>query len=510
VRRLPFLHPWLFLLASVVSLYAPARDTLPPVQLLRPLIVMALILLALSRAIRRITRDEFWTTMSLTMAVMAFFTSQRYALFLLSLIGLVAALWALTGLFVSRFRNRHLLSAALTLTAAALVAIHLGELLPPFFATPVAAFKRFLADDGGVPEPIARPGRARDVYFIVLDGYGRQDVLERYYGFDNSEFLAHLEQSGFIVPERSHSNYSRTATSIASALNMDYVQNLQPGLADIPFWWLMSPWIDRSRTRQILESAGYESVALGTDWDVTDNRTVPTYLSPYPIEPTDFERYLLRVTPLSLAVPFLGSAGDSYRVHRANLTYAFGELAQLAARPGPQFVFAHILAPHPPFVFDKEGNAISPKYGFTLADASGFPGTPEEYTLGYIEQLEYVNDQLSKTIAFLLANSPSQPVILLQADHGPGLFTDFARLELSCNQERFGAFAAYYLPGVDAALIAPDMTPVNLFRVVFNEYFGSSLELLPDRQFSYKSTVYIYDTVDVTASVDVACKIPSR
>jgi hypothetical protein len=39
--------------------------------------------------------------------------------------------------------------------------------------------------------------------------------------------------------------------------------------------------------------------------------------------------------------------------------------------------------------------------------------------------------------------------------------------------------SAYFLPGVDAT-VYPTITPVNTFRVIFNEYFGQNLELLDD------------------------------
>jgi hypothetical protein len=41
-----------------------------------------------------------------------------------------------------------------------------------------------------------------DVYYIILDGYGRQDVLQREYGFDNSEFINALQSRAFYVARR--------------------------------------------------------------------------------------------------------------------------------------------------------------------------------------------------------------------------------------------------------------------------------------------------------------------
>ena len=49
------------------------------------------------------------------------------------------------------------------------------------------------------------------------------------YRFDNSDFVRFLQSRGFVVPENSRSNYPRTALSVASTLNMDYVEAFAPG-----------------------------------------------------------------------------------------------------------------------------------------------------------------------------------------------------------------------------------------------------------------------------------------
>ena len=65
-----------------------------------------------------------------------------------------------------------------------------------------------------------------DIYFIVLDGYARADILDEYYGFDNSPFLDGLRARGFQVSDASRSNFYWTFLSVGSSLNLDYVQAL--------------------------------------------------------------------------------------------------------------------------------------------------------------------------------------------------------------------------------------------------------------------------------------------
>jgi hypothetical protein len=49
--------------------------------------------------------------------------------------------------------------------------------------------------------------------------------------------------------------------------------------------------------------------------------------------------------------------------------------------------------------------------------------------------------------------------------------------------ERADVFAAYYLPGVDHREVYDSITPVNLFRLVFRNYFQAHLERLPDETY---------------------------
>ena len=64
-----------------------------------------------------------------------------------------------------------------------------------------------------------------DIYYIILDAYGRSDVLQTTYGIDNSVFLSQLQELGFYVAECSMSNYAQTELSLSSSLNLNYLQS---------------------------------------------------------------------------------------------------------------------------------------------------------------------------------------------------------------------------------------------------------------------------------------------
>ena len=64
-----------------------------------------------------------------------------------------------------------------------------------------------------------------DIYYIITDEYARADVLEEFYDHDNSGFLDQLRERGFYVAEQSFSNYALTFLSLASSLDMRYVND---------------------------------------------------------------------------------------------------------------------------------------------------------------------------------------------------------------------------------------------------------------------------------------------
>ena len=104
------------------------------------------------------------------------------------------------------------------------------------------------------------------------------------------------------------------------------------------------------------------------------------------------------------------------------------------------------------------------------------------------------------SIDALIADSPSPPVIILQADHGTcaRYCSDLPVAEQEeFIRERMAILNAYYLPVGGKGRLYPTITPVNTFRVVFGTLFGEDLELLPDRQYiSWLDRPY--DLVDVT------------
>jgi hypothetical protein len=510
VKRIRNIHPYVFALAGLIFVYGSTAVVASPTQLVRPLVVEWLILALLTWPINWIVRDRDWTAVLLTIFVLGFYASLLYFYVAGVISASVVIIWWIVSFLRKRKVKVNQITMLMNVSSVLLAIVFFARLIPLFDQVPWAQYRRavtslqenrlFLPD-----EPEKKP----DIYYIVLDGYARSDILDELYGYDNSAFVGYLKDKGFVIPAESRSNYPKTALSVTSTLNMNYISALTPGLDDSMFWWLMAPLIDHSQARTILEQAGYNTIAIATDWSITDNPSTDRYYKPYPVHLNDFEGYLLAKTPLSALTFALKNVAfvPSFSAHRQLVEYNFEALANIPDNSGPKFIFAHIVSPHPPFVFDQDGNALNPEYAFSFNDANDFQGTKDEYRRGYVAQVEYVNKRLEKMIETILANSEVPPIIILQADHGPGMLTDFQSSANTCLKERFSTFAAYYFPGMDEARVPADISAVNVFRLVFNQYFEAEMPLLENRFYYYKDTIYIYRAEDVTAQIDRVCEI---
>jgi hypothetical protein len=195
---------------------------------------------------------------------------------------------------------------------------------------------------------------------------------------------------------------------------------------------------------------------------------------------TSFEELLLNTTMLRL----LEDAGKinadqiSNNHARERTSYVLDSIPELVKYPGPTFAFIHIISPHPPFVFGPDGEFTDPDT-FLNAEKK-FPA--KKYALGYTNQVTYLNTRMEQILGTLISESATPPVIILQGDHGPWMQPE---------NKRFWILNAYYLPGHTSELYN-SISPVNSFRIVLDDYLGTTYGLLDDK--SYFSPIpYIYD-----------------
>ena len=315
---------------------------------------------------------------------------------------------------------------------------------------------------------------APDVYYIILDGYAREDILLDY-GFDNSEFLDGLRARGFYIADESHSNYSQTSLSLTSSLNMDYLDRIiDLEAAEEQGTGSLYPLIRNNRVLQEFKGRGYKTIHLASAWLATEsNEFADQTMGQNPI--SEFGAMLFNRTVLRPFAPDF-----PLRQQQRTILAAFEQLKRLPQDDAPTFAFAHIVAPHPPFIFDRDGNLP-----VTGEEAEFFGGSwrPLE---AYADMVYYINQQVEATVDSILAQSDTPPIIIIQSDHGPGPFGMHV-------QERMPILNAYYLPEGGNEYLYLTITPVNTFRLIFDLYFGGEFGLLEDEQFfSFYETPFTF------------------
>lgn len=426
---------------------------------------------------------------------------------------ILLVIWMLfgTGVVAVAFAiDTHLpdLTNALNLVAVVLLVTTVVPLVPRMAGA---------ADGVGRPVAAADPGTGvhvdtsvdRDIFYIVLDRYPRADNLDELFGDDNAPFIGFLEDRGFEVADASIANYPKTAHSLASSLNMRYLDHLAErdrttGPFDIESssWQPIYDMLQHHRVGRFLRSRGYRYVHLGTWWGATDDSPLADLNLRYGAA-SEFATAFEHTTPLPAVRAVLGrdGDGDTRSLKRNSTLYQFRKLDELAAQDPvrPRFVFAHLTIPHEPYVFDAGGEIVTRQQEAERSHRENFLG-----------QVHYANQRVSAIVERLL-DGPDEddPIIVIQADEGPHpqryrieedsfVWPEASDPELL---EKFRILNAYHLPGLERSPVYEEITPVNSFRIIFDAYFDADLSRLPDEAHVFHDERRLYDFTEVTGRI---------
>ena len=328
-----------------------------------------------------------------------------------------------------------------------------------------------------------------NIYFILLDAYARDDVLLSRYGAINP-LNDELRAMGFFVVDGAYSNYPQTAVSVASTLNLDYASELldieDPNKA--VYRLTIKRLIEGNRTTHALRQAGYHIATYPSEYSLAHLTDYDVSYAPF-LYFTEYEYLLSNNTALLPASQMLGMPKSrlQHAIRRRHIQWVFDHLG--AAEEQPTFTYVHIVAPHPPFVFEPDGSYRPSEQKFTFADGSAWMVTrgssTEDYAAGYLAQLEYVNRELIPVLSRLIEEDP-QAAIFLLSDHGPGKGLDWSSQKETDLLERLAIELAVRLPGEQYSSFDESMTSVNAFRAFLNEALGINLPPLSNRSYYMK------------------------
>lgn len=351
-----------------------------------------------------------------------------------------------------------------------------------------------LSDPRLWPTALAKPAppggsRLPDIYFLVPDDYPRQDILQRYFHYDNSAFLRQLESRGFVLDPQVRSPYSDSESNTAAALNMDYLSGLPKILGakseDVrPVKHLIAD----NRAAQLLAGAGYRYVHLDTD-EVTFAGSNP-HISPL-APPDSVANLWMRKSVLSLVGGPIGFSESATNARfRSSIRSQFAALEATPPQPGPKFVVFHTLLPHDPYIYAADGRPVT------------FPGHTDQdlgSKLGMrylLAQLRYLDTKLLAAVDAIRARSKTPPVIVIQSDEGfqadSETFGDAAMQDI-----RVKGLSALYLPGATGKAVPRPPNTVNTLRFVLNRYLGTHYPMLPTASYPEGDLPYDFQPMRV-------------
>lgn len=525
MKKRIIIHPLLFVLYPILALYVHNINELEPTVVFAPVLIALTITLFLWLIVSFIFRDSqkagIFTSCFLLLLfsyghvvkllgekATAFFTVGRGKyLFLSSGVVFLLLVYILLKKKIKR-STVYLLTNLFTIVAIFLFVISIWR-IGSYYSTSPPSWQQTppVKDKEEVKRKISRKEKVGpDIYYIIFDRYASAQTLKNYFNYDNSEFLNYLEEKGFYVVKDAFANYPITDLSLASSLNMEFLDELASSMGkDSSDFNPLYGKIINHRVWSYLEKRGYTYIHIGSTWEPSSknwNADI-NYEFVHPFSLPSFSMKLFETTmfypllskPIKLWGQELIKPLDYNAISREINLQQLSILTEIPKMGGTKFVFAHVLFPHEPYVFDRDGRIIPTEEAMT--------GDRKTY---YLNQLIYANKLIKTMVEKLLKSTQGKSIIILQADEGPltarykqnhDLF-QWQEATVDELRKKLGILNAYYLPGDGKSALYSSITPVNTFRLIFNLYFEDNLPMLPDEIYVMQDKKHPYKYIKVT------------
>ena len=322
-----------------------------------------------------------------------------------------------------------------------------------------------------------------DIYFIILDMYPSNEVLMKYWNFDNSNFINELKKQGFQIFGESKSNYPRTYLALNSVLNMKYIhQKNGVQLPNLTKEYLGNT-LQQNQVSIYLKNRGYNYYVFegGIFPEILHKGQQDYFLkadtrsSNINYQTTPDNDFFLLFINNSIIFPFADKIQSiSSNIYRKRIYYTLNKLPDLGKQPVKKFVVAHIMCPHSPYIFGENGEKV-------FVDEN----SPHRKK-AFLHQLKFINKQVLRSLNLLVnSNNSRNKVIVLQGDHGTREISPNGKFSLNEDwaQAYYGNLNAIYSSKDAKNSSYSYVAPVNTFRQIFNIEFGENFTILPDKKY---------------------------
>ncbi len=496
-------HPILFGIFPIISLFEGNMHFTSISEIILPIIITLVIIIPSWMFLKIILKDKVKSALIVSFLVILFFTYSpiflviddftingedvgRHSFLLISFL-----LFGISGIIflIKTKQDLKIISDIINIVSLIIVSIILVSIVTYSFensySVEIENFENI--------KSIQQMDEVPDIYYIIFDGYAGKTSLKNISGHDNQEFLNILQDQGFFIQEKSYANYAHTFLSIPSVLNMQYLNYLAEDLDGSKSRAIPYELGSNNKVMNFVKSQGYVTVNFDSGWGFTRDMK-SSDLKICGDNKLFNSEFLITLMNNSMLNPIYVKFFETDKIE--GMLCIFDELPKIKERTTkPIFVFAHVFSPHPPYIFDEDGQIRQLE---TLD-----PRIESEDSLDkekYIGQLKFLNKKIIEVVKQLL-DSEKQPIIIIQSDHGTA-FTfgnDKKNWDIPTDEmvnERMDSINWIFLPGNTTNIFSESTTNVNTFRILFNHYFKTEFEILEDKV--YLATDGSYELEDVT------------
>jgi hypothetical protein len=324
-----------------------------------------------------------------------------------------------------------------------------------------------------------------DIYFFVFDEYTNNKTLEKMWNFNNSSITDWLTSNQFFVPANSHANYNITFFSVPSTFNMNYIsqEKIKEGIS-ARNTLQASQSLSDNETFSMMEKENYDIRFIApfkNRFQDNGQGQYVDYLVDHQIDMQTLPGKFIAKIDWGLQTGKASSFNDDEILRQLKIDYdtirsAVDQIKKATdsnVHRKPHFVYGHLFITHEPHIFDSTGNYISQRSGINrpLFDT-------------YISQVKYANSVIRELASWIMTHGRKNSIIIIEGDHGFRNFLEgndyYRRTPDSLRKYFLPNFSAFYFPGGNYSRLYDNMSPVNTFRIVFNQYFHQNFPLLKD------------------------------
>lgn len=306
-----------------------------------------------------------------------------------------------------------------------------------------------------------------NIYYIIFDEYGGRRNLERYFEYDNQQFLEFLSDYDFNISDTSKNEESLdTTTIVPNLLNLDYIAE-ESMVKEEKLAYMNEPELFK-----VMQYLGYDIVTCSF-WHFLDNS-----MSIKNFEEEDFFEekagyFVLKNSCfIYLYKKYTEYQALNHKSTNGSLVDALQYYKELPCTRGserPQICIGYYQAPHTPFFYRSDGT-LNPE---------------EEYQNwldhdNYIEYLKWINGNIQEIVKTIIDND-SNSIIIIQSDHGARYPIHESELT---GESQFGLDDSYqyyilnclYYKGEKKDI--EGLSGINTLRYILNEEFNTNFEMI--------------------------------